>query len=96
MISHLHTGPMPPDEGQPLFGPVLIRRSAGEVVTRFGGALVGFLHQPGVAHHNEAAREGEASLQGLYVEGMQAARFDSAVAAIVEDKKGVSLSASSF
>ena len=63
---------------------------------RLGGALVGFFDQPGVSHNNDAARKGDASLQGLYVEGIQAARLDSAMAGVVEDKKGVFLSSSSF
>jgi len=58
--------------------------------------LIGFFDQPGVSHHNNAAGKGDASLYRVDIEGIDAAGFDSPVSRIVEDKKGVSLSASSF
>src|SRR5690348_10835323 len=96
MISHLNAGPVAANEPQPLRGAVLLGQGAGEVIVGFGGALVGFFDQSGVAQNNQAAGKGEVGPHRFAGEGMQAAGFDSSVAGFGGDKKRVSVSASNF
>ena len=96
MISHLNAGPVPANERQPLREAVLLGQRAGEVIVGLSGALVGFLDPAGVAENDQATGKGEISPHGLDSEGVQAAGFDSSVAGLGVDKKGVSVSASNF
>lgn len=52
MVADLNARPVPANEPQPLRRAVLLGQCAGEIVVRFGGALVGFFDAPGVAQHD--------------------------------------------
>ena len=95
MVSNFHARPVAANEPQPLGRAVLLGQCAGQVVVRFGGALVGFFDAPGIAQYNQTSSKGEVGLHGLDGEGVQATGFDSSVSGFGGDKKGVFWSASS-
>jgi len=90
MVSNFHACPVSANESEPLGRVVLLGQYAGQVVVRFGGALVGFFDAPGIAQDNQTSSIREVGLHGFDGEGVQATGLDSSVSGFGGDKKGVS------
>lgn len=96
MVAHLDSGPVPPDEPQPLRLAVFVGQGAGKVVAAFGGRSAGFFEGALAAHDNQAAGKGEVGGQGFDGEGVELALLHPPVGAGGVGKKGVAGKASSF
>jgi hypothetical protein len=70
---------------------VLVRRSAGKIVSRFSGGRACFFDRSLAAQDDQGAREGKVGRHLLDGEGMEPTGFDPSVAGLGVGKKGVSL-----
>lgn len=93
VVAAFHPGPMAADELVPLRGGAFGGFLTGEIIAGLSRGRAAFLGVNLAAHYDEAAGSGKAGGIGLDGEGVQAALFGAAVAAVVGEKKGVSLSA---
>src|SRR5580700_1239474 len=94
MIADFDPAPVSPNQGQPLLGPMLLGRRAGQVIPRLGGGGSGFFDGPLAAQDDQGSGKGKVCPERFDVKGMQVADFDAPMPGLGLGKKGVSFKAS--
>ena len=94
VIADFNPTPMPANQLQPLFGPILCGRCAREVITGFGRAEPVFFEGPFTAQDDQGSGKGEVALERFDGKGVPVPGFDAPMARLGLGKKGVSCKAS--